>query len=51
MNGLADRAQRLTSKLKARTKSDGSAKTGYEQNVAVIRAELEQISELMNNGQ
>jgi hypothetical protein len=50
MSGVARRVETLTAKLRARTKPDGSPKTGYEQNVAVIRAELEQISERTSNG-
>lgn len=50
MSGVIRRVDVLMAKLKARTKPDGTPKTGFEQNVAVIRAELEQISERTNNG-
>lgn len=39
------RMDKLASRLKARTRHDGTPLPGFEQNVATIRAELEQISE------
>lgn len=37
--------QSIERKLKARTRPDGTPRPGFEQNVAVLRAELEMISE------
>lgn len=39
------RIEKLAARLKARTRHDGTPLPGFEQNVASIRAELEQISE------
>lgn len=39
------RMDKLASRLKARTRQDGTPLPGFEQNVASIRAEMEQISE------
>lgn len=39
------RMDKLAARLRARTRHDGTALPGFEQNVATIRAELEQISE------
>lgn len=44
MRALEDKAARLERRLKARTKPNGEPKSGYEQNVAHIRAEMELIS-------
>lgn len=38
------RMERLASMLKSRTRGDGKALPGYEQNVARIKAEMEQLS-------
>lgn len=35
----------LAQRLKARTKHDGTPRPGFEQNVAQIRAEMEQLSQ------
>lgn len=42
---LEKRFSKLEARLKARTKHNGDARPGYEQNVAVIRAEMAQITE------
>lgn len=42
---LEDRYNKLEARLQARTKPNGDPRRGYEQNVAVIRAELEIISQ------
>jgi hypothetical protein len=42
--GLTNRVERLTRRLKARTRANGDPKPGYEQNCAVIRAELDMIT-------
>lgn len=39
------REAKLTARLKSRTDRDGKPRKGYEQNVAVIRAELEILRE------
>jgi hypothetical protein len=39
------RLERLEQKLRSRTRRDGTPMQGFEQNVAAIRAELEQINE------
>lgn len=39
------RKDKLLQMLKARTKHDGSPKPGYAENVASIRAELEQLAD------
>lgn len=39
------RVEKLQSRLKGRTRHDGTPLPGFEQNVASIRAELEEISE------
>lgn len=39
------RVEVLAKRLKLRTRKDGSPLPGYEQNVAVIKAELAQLSE------
>lgn len=41
---VTSRIDKLTQRLKARTKRDGKPLPGYEQNVAAIRAELEQLA-------
>lgn len=41
---VTKRIDKLEARLKARTKRDGKPLPGYEQNVAAIRAELEQLS-------
>jgi len=41
---LVDRFNKLEARLRARTKPNGDPRPGYEQNVAVIRAELEMMS-------
>jgi hypothetical protein len=41
---LEDKMNKLQAALKARTKSDGVPKNGYERNVAHIRAEMELLS-------
>lgn len=38
------RVQILSERLRRRVKNDGTPLPGYEQNVATIRAELEQLS-------
>lgn len=42
---MTERLELLTRRLKARTKGDGKAKPGYEQNVAVIKAEISLLQE------
>jgi len=42
---FGSRAEKLQQLLKARTRNDGTARLGYEQNVAAIRAELTLIQE------
>ncbi len=44
MSYVSNRIDRLAERLKARTQRDGKPKPGYEQNVAAIRAELEQLA-------
>jgi hypothetical protein len=39
------RIDQLAHRLKARTKADGTARPGFEQNVAALRAEIEQLTE------
>lgn len=41
---VSQRIDKLEQRLKARTKRDGKPLPGYEQNVAAIRAELEQLA-------
>lgn len=41
---VTERIDKLAKRLKARTQRDGKPLPGYEQNVAQIRAELEQLS-------
>jgi hypothetical protein len=38
------RMEKLQQRLKARTRHDGKARPGFEQNVATIRAEMEMLS-------
>lgn len=38
----------LQKKLKARTRPDGTARPGFEQNVAVLRAELSIVNDFIN---
>lgn len=45
MNELEEKFKRLEAKLLARTKPNGEARPGYEQNVAQIRAEMVMVSE------
>lgn len=48
------RFEKLAERLKARTKSDGSPRPGFEQNVTQLRAEMEQLSEykgMADNGE
>lgn len=44
MTALETKMNELERRMKARCKPDGSARPGYEQNVARIRAEMEIIS-------
>lgn len=41
---LEDRFNRLEQRLKSRTRPNGDPRPGYEQNVAMIRAELDMIT-------
>lgn len=41
---LEQKMNQLQRKLKARTRRDGAASPGFEQNVAAIRAEMELLS-------
>lgn len=47
---LNQRQARLLSKLKARTDRFGNPKPNFHQNVAAIKAELEQIERRMQHG-
>lgn len=41
---IETRMEKLQQRLRGRTKADGTALPGFEQNVATIRAEMEQLS-------
>jgi hypothetical protein len=41
--------QVLQKKLKARTRPDGSARPGFEQNVAVLRAEMAIVNDMIES--
>lgn len=43
------RMDKLQQRLKGRCRADGTPRPGYEQNVAQIRAELEQLSVRADN--
>jgi hypothetical protein len=49
--GVTRRVDKLQARLRARTRRDGKPLPGYEQSVAAIRAELEQLSLAPVNGE